>query len=80
MPNGAELIEEARKLAEDREVPDRVTNRLNWALAVDAFHHRKDLEERIEALEVAFIRRAAFWGALGGIGAAVAAILLVLPR
>ncbi len=80
--NGGELIEEARRLAEEKETPDRVSNRLLWALSVDAFHERKGLSKRLVKVEIAYIRRAALWGALGGVvagvGTAIAAVLAVV--
>lgn len=76
--NGEELINAARQLAEDRQTPNQVSNRLIWALGVDAFHERKDMKERLSTLEKAALRRAAVWGGLAGLLSAIATVFAVL--
>ena len=76
--NGPELINVARQLAEDKQTPTKVSNRMLWALAVDALHDRRRIDTRLRKLETAAIRRSALWGGLAGLVSAAVAIVAVL--
>ena len=74
MVNGDEFIKEARRLAQDKEIPDEVSGRLIWALAVDAYHERKVMRKDIRILKT----KASMWGATAGLLATVSTILVAL--
>ena len=72
MPNG--FVEEMKKAAESGEIPARVSNKMLWALAVDAITDRKRIKVRISKLEI----RAAAAGGAAGLIAAIAALIATL--
>ena len=76
--NGEEFINAARYLAEEKETPTKVSNRMLWALAVDAYHERKAINIRVHRLEDASMRKAALWGGLAGLLTTLASIAVIL--
>ncbi len=68
------FVVEMKKAAEQGEIPDRVSNKMLWALAVDAIDDRKRIKKRITKLEL----RAAAVGGAAGLIAAVGAIIAAL--
>ena len=65
------FVKEMKKAAEAGEIPARVSNKMLWALAVDAIDDRKRIKIRISKLE---LRAAAVGGAAGLIAALIAAL------
>ena len=72
MPNG--FVEEMKKAAESGEIPARVSNKMLWALAVDAIDDRKRIKRRVTKLEL----RAAIAGGVTGLIAAIAALIAAM--
>lgn len=68
------FIVEMKKAAAAGEIPGRVSNKMLWALAVDAIDDRKRIKKRISKLEL----RAAAVGGAAGLIAAVAALIATL--
>ena len=66
------LIEQARKLADDRAIPPEVSTSLLWALAVDQHHRMKSMGSDLAALKM----KAGLWGAGSGLLVALSAYLL----
>jgi len=72
MANG--FVEEMKKAAAAGEIPARVSNKMLWALAVDAIDDRRLIRRRITKLEL----RAAAAGGAAGLIAAIAALVAAL--
>ncbi len=72
MTNG--FVTETKKAAESGDIPSRVSNKMLWALAVDAIDDRKRIKIRINKLEL----RAAAVGGAAGLIAAIAALIAAL--
>ena len=68
------FVEEMKKAAESGEMPTRVSNKMLWALAVDALEDRKYIKSRLSKLEL----RAAVVGGASGLIAAIAALIAAL--
>jgi len=65
--NGDELLTEVRRLAIAGETPARVSNRMIWALAIDAYHERQTMRGDIRMLKL----KASIWGAIAGLSSAL---------
>ena len=68
------FVKEMKKAAESGEIPTRVSNKMLWALAVDALEDRKYIKGRLSKLEL----RAAAAGGVSGLIAAIAALIAAL--
>jgi anti-sigma factor RsiW len=72
--NGDEFLKATMEAADKGEIPLRVSNKMLWALAVDAKKERKWLRNRISRNEL----RAAGIGGAAGLIAAIAALIAAL--
>ena len=71
---GDEFVKATMDAAEKGEIPDRVSNKMLWALALDAMRDRKAIRHRISKNEL----RAAGLGGLAGLIVAIAALITAL--
>lgn len=74
MANVQEFIKEARRLAESGEMPAKISNKLIWALQVDALNERGEMRQDISELK----RQAGFWGAVAGLLSGVGVLLVAI--
>ncbi len=72
--NGEEFLKETMGAVERGEIPERVSNRQLWALALDAYRDRKSIKRRLSRNEL----RAAGLGGAAGLLAAGAALIAAL--
>ena len=72
--NGEEFLQTTMAAVERGEIPDRVSNRQLWALALDAYRDRKAIKRRLSKNEL----RAAALGGATGLIAAAATLIAVL--
>ena len=68
------FLKETMELASKGEIPPKVSNKMLWALALDAKKDRSGIKRRISKLEL----RAAAAGGAAGLIAAVAALVAAL--
>jgi hypothetical protein len=69
-----EFLRATMEAAEKGEIPDRVSNKMLWALAIDAKKDRKAIKVRISRIEL----KAAVLGGATGLIAAIAALIAAL--
>jgi hypothetical protein len=72
--DNTEFIQEARALAQAGEIPTKVSNKLLWALGVDALRERTGMKKDISELK----KQAGFWGAVAGLLSGVAVLLVAI--
>ena len=69
-----EFLKATMRAAEKGEIPEKVSNKMLWALAIDAKKDRGAIKKRISKNEL----RAAGIGGVSGLIAAIAAIIAAL--
>ena len=74
MSNGEEFLKTTIEAIERGDIPNRVSNRQLWALALDAYRDRKSIKHRLSRNEL----RAAALGGLSGLIVAIAALITAL--